>query len=60
MMSHEGVDDETYDAVAALLPARQVVEITMSAAFYAMVAHTTRALRIPHDAEGVAGQYGQR
>jgi len=60
MMSPDGVDDATYDAVAALLPARQVVELTLSAAFYAMVAHTTRALRIPLDAEGVVGQYGQR
>ena len=59
MTSPDGVDDSTYQALSAILPPREMVEITLSGAFYAMVAQLTRALRVPPDADGVAGRYGQ-
>lgn len=60
MTSPDGVDDGTYQALSTILPPREMVEITLSAAFYAMVAQLTRALRVPLDADGVAGRYGQQ
>lgn len=60
MTSPDGVDDATYQAVATILPPREMVEITLSAAFYAMVAHFTRALRVPLDSDDGAERYGQQ
>ena len=60
MTSPDGVDDATYQALSTILPPREMVEITLSAAFYAMVAQLTRALRVPADADGVVGRYGQQ
>jgi hypothetical protein len=51
MLSSDGVDDAVYEKVVRLLGPREVVEVTLSASFYAAVAQFTRTLRLAHDPE---------
>jgi alkylhydroperoxidase family enzyme len=58
MLSPDGVDDQAYRGVSRFFGEREIVELTLNAAFYTAVAQFTRTLRVEHDAEGHSGRYG--
>jgi len=47
MMSREGVDDDTFAALARHFSPREIVELTMTVSFYNGTVMNTRALRVP-------------
>ncbi|CAB3807064.1 hypothetical protein LMG28614_06534 [Paraburkholderia ultramafica] len=47
MARFDGVDDATYEALSQNFDAQEIVELTLTAAFYEGVSRTTRTLRIP-------------
>ena len=59
MATTDGPDPASYDAMAKLFDPHAIVEITLTAGFYAMSARTTKALAIrPQPSPGTAGGYG--
>ncbi len=59
MVSSDGVDDATFDGVAAFLNPAEIVEVTLNASFYAAVAQLTTALRIEADPDDPTSRYGR-
>ena len=59
MFSAAGVDEAVFGDLARRFGPREIVELTLTAAFYGGMAHFSRALRIPLDADASTGQYGR-
>jgi alkylhydroperoxidase family enzyme len=59
MVAPEGVDDATFDAVAAFLTPAEIVEVTLNASFYAAVSQFTTALRVEADPDDPGTRYGR-
>ena len=59
MATREGPGDAEYRALAAILSPRETVELTLTAAFYAASARTTKALGVaPDPAAASVSRYG--
>lgn len=58
MVSPEGVDDATFDAMKAFFSNREIVELTMNAAYYSASSQISRTLRITAEGNPKGGSYG--
>jgi 4-carboxymuconolactone decarboxylase len=58
MLSPDGVDDATFDAMKAYYSHQEIVELTMNAAYYVASSHISRTLRITAEGNPKGGSYG--
>jgi alkylhydroperoxidase family enzyme len=58
MVSPDGVDDATFDAMKAYYSNQEIVELTMNAAYYAASSYISRTLRITAEGNPKGGAYG--
>ena len=59
MATRTGPDDAEYRALAAIFTPREIVELTLTAGFYAASARTTKALGVvPDPAAAQVSRYG--
>ena len=58
MASAEGVDDATFDAMKAFFNTKEIIELTMNAAYYSASSQISRALRITAEGNPKGGGYG--
>lgn len=58
MVSPDGVDDATFDAMKAFFTNQEIVELTMNAAFYSASSQISRTLRITAEGNPKGGSYG--
>jgi alkylhydroperoxidase family enzyme len=58
MVSPDGVDDATFDAMKAFFTNQEIVELTMNAAFYSASSQISRTLRITAEGNPKGGGYG--
>ena len=58
MATPDGPDPASYEALATFFDPHAVVEITLTAGFYAMSARTTKALAVRPEPQAAAGGYG--
>src|SRR5262245_59173891 len=58
MVSADGVDDATFDAMKAYYSNQEIVELTMNAAYYAASSYISRTLRITAEGNPKGGAYG--
>ena len=57
MFSDAGVDDAVFEELGRFFPPREVVELTLTAAFYGGLARFSHALGIPLDPDAANNQY---
>jgi alkylhydroperoxidase family enzyme len=58
MASPDGVDDKTFDAMKAFFSSKEIVELTMNAAYYGASSQISRTLRITAEGNPKGGSYG--
>jgi alkylhydroperoxidase family enzyme len=58
MASADGIDDQTFDAMKAFFTTKEIVELTMNAAYYGASSQISRALRITAEGNPKGGGYG--
>ena len=58
MASAQGVDDATFDAMKAFFNTKEIIELTMNAAYYSASSQISRALRITAEGNPKGGGYG--
>ena len=58
MASPEGVDDATFDAMKSFYSNKEIVELTMNAAYYGASSQISRTLRITAEGTPKGGSYG--
>ena len=59
MFGTDGVGDALFTQLERLFSADEIVELTLTAAFYGGVARFTRALGVPLESDGAANTYGR-
>ncbi len=58
MASPDGVDDATFEAMKAFFNTKEIIELTMNAAYYGASSQISRALRITAEGNPKGGGYG--
>ena len=59
MFGPEGVQDSTFSSIERLLSEGEIVELTLTAAFYSGIARFARALGVPLEPDAASSDYGR-